>query len=325
MALLNILRAGDEVIAGAGLFGGTIDLFGDLAQFGITARFTDSITAESITPLINERTKAVFTELIGNPKLDVTDIRSVAEVCHSRGIPLFIDSTTATPYLIRPTEYGADIVIHSASKYINGGGNSIAGIIVDSGKFPWNAGKFPQFDEYRIFGKYAYIAKLRNGFWRNAGACLSPFNAYMCSVGLETLGLRMERICDNAKKLAEHLQTLGGITVNYPALESSPYHALVQLQLGGRGGGILTIRAGSREKAFLLINSLKCALIATNIGDVRTLVIHPASTIYLHSTEEQRENAGVYDDTIRVSVGIEDIGDLINDFENAVKRSRENG
>ena len=317
MALLNILQAGDEVIAGAGLFGGTIDLFGDLKQFGITAKFVDSVTAESIAPLINERTKAVFTELIGNPKLDVVDIKSVAEVCHANGIPLIIDSTTATPYLVHPFELGADIVVHSASKYINGGGNSIAGIIIDSGRFKWDgAGAF---DGYKIFGKFAYLAKLRSGFWRNAGACISPFNAYMCSVGLETLGLRMERICFNAKALAEHLQTLDGVTVNYPALESSPYCPLVKSQFGGRGGGILTIRAGSREKAFRLINSLKYALIATNIGDIRTLVIHPASTIYLHATEEQREKAGVYDDTIRVSVGIEDINDLKEDFENAIK------
>ena len=325
MALLNILHAGDEVIAGSGLFGGTIDLFGDLAQFGITAKFVDTVTAENVEPLINERTKAVFAELIGNPKLDVVDIRSVSEVCHANGIPLIIDSTTATPYLVRPFEYGADIVVHSASKYINGGGNSIAGIITDSGRFRWDSGKFPAFDGYKIFGKFAYLAKLRNGFWRNAGACISPFNAYMCSVGLETLGLRMERICDNAKALAEHIQTLDGVTVNYPALETSPYHDLVRSQFGGKGGGILTVRAGSKEKAFRLINSLKYALIATNIGDIRTLVIHPASTIYLHAADEQREKAGVYDDTVRVSVGIEDRDDLIKDFENAIRRSNENG
>ena len=318
MALMNILQAGDEVIAGTGLFGGTIDLFGDLSQFGITARYVDNMTADSITPLINERTKAVFAELIGNPKLDVVDIKNVAEVCHSSGIPLIIDSTTATPYLVRPFEHGADIVVHSASKYINGGGNSIAGIIIDSGKFRWDSAGYPQFADFRAFGKFAYLAKLRNGFWRNAGACISPFNAYMCSVGLETLGLRMDRICENAKALAEHLQTLDGITVNYPALESSPYHSLARSQLGGRGGGILTIRAGSKEKAFRLINSLKYALAATNIGDIRTLVIHPASTIYLHSDKERREKAGVYEDTIRVSVGIEDIDDLKNDFETAI-------
>ena len=324
-ALLNILQAGDELIAGAGLFGGTIDLFSDLAQFGITVKFVDSVTAENVAAMITERTKAVFAELIGNPKLDVVDIKSISDVCHSSGIPLVADSTTATPYLVHPFEYGADIVVHSASKYINGGGNSIAGIIIDSGNFKWDSGKFPAFGKYRAFGKFAYLSKLRNGLWRNAGVCISPFNAYMCSVGLETLGLRMERICSNAKALAGHLQTLDGITVNYPALESSPYFPLVQSQFGGMGGGILTIRAGSREKAFRLINSLKYALIATNIGDIRTLVIHPASTIYLHSDKARREQAGVYEDTIRVSVGIEDINDLITDFENAVKGENANG
>lgn len=316
MALLNILQTGDEVIAGAGLFGGTIDLFGDLAQFGVTAVFADTVTAESIEALITDKTKAVFAELIGNPKLDVVDIRSVSEVCHKHGIPLIIDSTTATPYLVHPFEYGADIVVHSTSKYINGGGNSISGIIIDSGKFRWEG--YSNFDSFRIFGKFAYLAKLRSGLWRNVGACVSPFNAYMNSVGIETLGLRMERICQNAKALAEFLETKDGVTVNYPALVSSPYHSLVQSQFGGRGGGILTIRAGSKEKAFRLINNLKYALIATNIGDLRTLVIHPASTIYLHSDERRREKAGVYDDTIRVSAGIEDINDLIADFDNAI-------
>ncbi|HBI51289.1 MAG TPA: acetyl-L-homoserine sulfhydrolase [Ruminococcaceae bacterium] len=325
MALLNILGAGDELIAGSGLFGGTIDLFGDLARFGITVRFVESVTADSVAPLINERTKAVFAELIGNPKLDVVDIKSVAEVCHANGIPLIIDSTTATPYLVRPIQHGADIVVHSASKYINGGGNSIAGVITDSGNFGWDSGKYPQFAEYRQFGRFAYLAKLRGGFWRNSGACLAPFNAFMCSVGLETLGLRMERICDNAYRLAEFLSEQEGVTVNYPALPSSPYRCLVQSQLGGKGGGILTLRAGSKERAFRLVNSLKYALNATNIGDIRTLVIHPASTIYLHSTEKQREKAGVFEDTIRVSVGIENIDDLREDFGNAVKRSKENG
>ncbi len=323
MGLLNVLRAGDEVIAGSGLFGGTIDLFGDLSQFGITTRFIDTVTADSVKSRINEHTRAVFAELIGNPKLDIVDIKSVAAVCHENGVPLFIDSTTATPYLIHPFEYGADIVIHSASKYINGGGNSIAGMIIDSGRFKWDTARYPAFAEYGKFGRFAYLAKLRGGIWRNVGACLSPFNAYMCSVGLETLGVRMERICDNAKKLAEYLRTLDGVTVNYPALEDSPYYPLVQSQLGGKGGAILTVRAGSRERAFALINALKYALIATNIGDVRTLVIHPASTIYLHATEQQRESAGVYDDTIRVSVGIEDIEDLTEDFGNAVKASQE--
>lgn len=321
MSLLNILEAGDEVIAGSALFGGTIDLFGDLEAFGIKTVFTDEVTAESVERLATEKTKAVFTELIGNPKLNVTDIKAVSEAAHKRGIPLIIDSTTATPYLINPFDFGADIVIHSSSKYINGSGNAISGVIIDSGSFKWDTKRYRGFEEYKKFGKFAYLAKLRNGIWRNVGACLAPMNAYLNSIGLETLGLRMDRLCSNAKKLAEFFEADGRVTVNYPALETNAYHELTEKQLKGMGGAIITIRAGSKEKAFKLINSLKYACIATNIGDVRTLVIHPASTIYTHSTTEQQVNAGVYDDTIRISVGIEDIDDLIADFRQAIDKT----
>ena len=321
MSLLNILESGDEIIAGSALFGGTIDLFGDLEAFGIKTVFTDEVTAESVEKLATDRTKAVFTELIGNPKLNVTDIKAVSEAAHKRGIPLIIDSTTATPYLINPFDFGADIVVHSSSKYINGSGNSISGVIIDSGNFKWDTKRYRGFEEYKKFGKFAYLAKLRNGIWRNVGACLAPMNAYLNSIGLETLGLRMERLCFNAKKLAEFFEEDGRVSVNYPALASNPYHELTEKQLKGMGGAIITIRAGSKEKAFKLINSLKYACIATNIGDVRTLVIHPASTIYTHSTPEQQENAGVYDDSIRISVGIEDIDDLIADFKQAIDKT----
>ena len=318
MSLLNILEAGDEIIAGSALFGGTIDLFGDLEAFGIRTVFADEVTAESIERLATDKTKAVFTELIGNPKLNVTDIKAVSEAAHKRGIPLIIDSTTATPYLVNPFDYGADIVVHSSSKYINGSGNAISGVIIDSGNFKWDTQRYKGFAEYKKFGKFAYLAKLRNGIWRNIGACLSPANAFLNSLGIETLGLRMERLCSNAKSLAEFFEQDGRVTVNYPALKSSPYYELTQKELDGKGGAIITIRAGSKEKAFKLINSLKYACIATNIGDVRTLVIHPASTIYTHSTEEQQRNAGVYEDSIRISVGIEDIEDLIEDFTQAI-------
>lgn len=320
MSLLNILSAGDEVIAGSGLFGGTIDLFGDLAAFGIKTHFVNNVCPEEIEPLINENTKAVFTELIGNPRLDIVDLKSVSELVHSRGVPFIVDSTTATPYLINPFDHGADIVVHSSSKYINGGGNSISGIIVDSGNFKWDPERYKGFEEYRKFGKLAYLAKLRNGIWRNMGCCLSPMNAFMNSVGLETLGLRMERLCKNALELAEFLESDTDVTVNYPALRSSPYYDLCQKQLGGKGGAILTIRAGSKERAFKLINNLKFATNATNIGDVRTLVIHPASTIYTHSSQQQKINAGVYEDTIRISIGIEDTEDLIADFKQAIEK-----
>lgn len=317
-ALLNILQSGDEVIAGSGLFGGTIDLFRDLEEFGVKTRYVIHVNAEDVEKNITEKTKAVFGELIGNPGLDVMDISRVAEVAHSHGIPLIVDATTATPYLMNPIEYGADIVIHSSSKYINGSGNSISGIIIDSGKFKWDEKKFPVFANYKKFGNIAFTARLRNDTWRNIGGCLSPMNAYMNVVGLETLALRMQRICDNALSLAKALEKVEEIKVNYPGLESSPYYSLVKKQFGGNGGGIVTIRAGSKEKAYSLMNSLKYALKATNIGDTKTLVIHPASTIYLHSTEEQKNNAGVFDDTIRISVGIEDANDLIEDFLNAV-------
>lgn len=319
MSLLNILGSGDEVIAGAGLFGGTIDLFGDLKAFGITTRFVEHVTVDEIAANITDRTKAVFAELIGNPGLEIVDLKAVSALCHEHGIPLIIDSTTATPYLIRPFEFGADIVVHSTSKYINGGGNSISGVIIDSGKFKWDFDRYKGLAEYKKLGALSYVAKLRSGIWRNFGACLAPMNAFMNSVGMETLGLRMERCCENALALAEFFQGCDGIEPNYPALESNPYYALCNEQLGGKGGAILTVRAGSKERAFKLINALKLATNATNIGDVRTLVIHPSSTIYAHGSEEQKRHAGVFEDTIRISVGIEDKEDLIADFKQAVE------
>lgn len=318
MSLLNILEAGDEIIAGSSLFGGTIDLFGDLLAFGIKTKFVNNVTAEEVEPLINDNTKAVFAELIGNPRLDVVDLKSVSELVHSKGVPFIVDSTTATPYLINPFDYGADIVVHSSSKYINGSGNSISGIIIDSGNFKWDTTRYKVLEEYKKYGKFAYIAKLRNGIWRNVGCCLAPMNAFLNSIGLETLGLRMERLCNNALRLSEYFETVDGIDVNYPALKSSKYYDLVHKQFGGKGGAILTIQTGSKESAFKLINNLKFAINATNIGDIRTLVIHPASTIYAHSTEQQKINAGVYEDTVRISVGIEDIEDLIDDFSQAL-------
>ena len=318
-ALLNILQSGDEVIASSGLFGGTVDLFRDLEEYGLTTKFVTRMTADKIERHITDKTKVIYGELIGNPGLDVMDISSVAALAHANGIPLIVDATTATPYLIRSIEYGADIVIHSSSKYINGSGNSISGIIIDSGKFKWDLQKYPVFAGYKKFGSLAFTARLKNDTWRNIGGCLSPMNAYLNLIGIETLALRMERICGNALALAKALEKLDGVKVKYPGLESDPGYPLVQKQFGGRGGGIVTLRADSKEKAYTLMNSLKYALNATNIGDTKTLVIHPASTIYLHSTEEQRINAGVYDDTIRVSVGIEDAKDLIEDFTEAVK------
>lgn len=323
MSLLNILSSGDEIITGSGLFGGTIDLFDDLKAFGITTRFVKRVCVEEIEPLITEKTKAIFAELIGNPALDIVDIESVAELAHTHNLPLIIDSTTATPCLIHPIDHGADIVVHSTSKYINGGGNAISGIIVDSGNFKWDEKRYESFGKYKKYGKFAYLAKLRNGVWRNMGCCLAPMNAFLNTIGLETMGLRMERLCSNALHLAEYLDSFEGIEVNYPLLQKSPYRSLAEKLFDGRAGAILTIRTGSKESAFKLLNNLKIPLIATNIGDVRTLVIHPASTIYAHSSEEQKINAGVYSDTIRISIGIEDIEDLKEDFKQAINKLRE--
>lgn len=319
MALLNILREGDEVIAGSGLFGGTIDLFDDLRAFGITTKFVRHITAEAVAPLVTDRTKAIFGEVIGNPALDIIDLKAVSAFAHENGIPLIVDSTTATPYLLRAIDFGADIVVHSSSKYINGGGNSISGIIIDSGNFRFDPARYEGFEKYRMFGSFAYIAKLRNGIWRNMGGCLAPMNAYLNVIGMETLGLRMERICHNAGELAKAVNALDGVSANYPALPGNPYEDLAKSQLRGKGGGILTIAAGSKERAYRLMDGLHYALNATNIGDMRTLVIHPASTIYIHSTAQQKADAGVTDDMIRVSVGIEDTDDLIEDFTDAIK------
>lgn len=318
-ALLNILKSSDEIIVPTGLYGGTLDLFRDLEPFGIKAVFVDDFTAENIEPYVNKNTMAIFAELIGNPKLNVVDVRELANLAHKFDIPLIIDSTTATPVLVKPIKLGADIVIHSSSKYINSNGSAISGVIIDSGNFKWNNGKFDVMGDYLKFGKGAFTARLRNSVWRDIGACLAPMNAYLNINGIETLGIRMERICQNAQLLAEHFKTLRYVKeVNYPGLKDSPYYSLINKQFNhGYAGGILTIRVESKEKAFTIINNLKYALNVSNIGDTKTLVVHPASTIFAHSSEEEKAAAGVYDDLIRISVGIEDIEDIIADFENA--------
>ncbi len=312
--LLAITVPGDEIIAASGLYGGTIDLFGDLEKLGIHTRFVQSMEPDELEPLITCRTRCIFGEVVANPSLRVMDIAAVAETAHAHGVPLIVDSTTATPYLVNPIALGADIVIHSASKYISGSGDAISGIIVDGGKFPWDFGRFAALRGFERYGKLAFITRLRTDLHENLGGCLAPMNAFLAVLGLETLGLRMERICHNAAALARALAE-AGIEACHPTL-SAP--ELCRRQLRGLGGGILTFRAGSREKALSVLNRLEYAAIASNIGDVRTLVIYPASTIFRKNTEEQRRAAGVYDDTVRVSVGIEDTDDLIGDFLRAL-------
>lgn len=320
-ALLAVCESGDEIIAGTGLYGGTIDLLRDLEKLKIHTVFVNELTAESIRKNASDKTRVVFGELISNPSLTVLDIPEASKAAHEAGIPLFVDSTTATPYIAKPVSLGADVVIHSTSKYLNGGGNSIGGVVVDGGRFSWDFEKHTALSGFSKYGKMALSVRLRTDIWENIGGCMAPANAFLNYIGLDTLGIRMERICDNADRLAHALNELPEIEVNYLTLDSHPYHGFVESELGGRGGGILNFRAGSKTRAFNIINSLKYAMIASNIGDLRTLVIHPASTLYIHSGREEMEAAGVYEDTVRVSVGIEDAEDLIRDFTEAVEGS----
>lgn len=319
-ALMNVLCSGDEIVAAAGLYGGTVELFEDLEAFGITTRYVKENTPTDYELLITDKTRIIFAETIGNPKLDVTDIAAVAEMAHRHNLPFIVDNTVATPYLIKPLALGADVVVNSSSKYMNGNSDAISGILTDGGKFKWDEERYPGMKPYKKFGPMGYIAKLRNGLFRNTGACLSPQNAFLNNLGLETLGLRMERQCANALELAEFLDSLdAGIIVNYPGLSDNPYHELAKRQLDGGFGAIVTVRAGSKDRAFRIINALKIPFILSNIGDTKTLVIHPASTIAVHLSEEEQIQSGVYDDLIRISVGIEDIEDLKQDFKNAIE------
>lgn len=318
-ALLNIVNAGQEIIAGTSLYGGSIDVFHDFEAFGIKTVFVDVSDEQAVEAAVTDRTRVIFAETVGNPKLDVVDIKKLADIAHRHGLPLVMDNTVATAYLVQPLALGADIVVNSTSKYINGSSNSISGVLTDSGRFKWDRERYPGMAEYAKFGKFAYTAKLRNGLFRNTGACMAPQTAFYNLIGMETLGIRMERICENAMALARFLEQAPGITVNYPGLESSSWHGIATRQLTRGFGGILTIRVGSKERAFALMNALSIPKIVSNIGDTKTLIIHPESTLNAHSTEEEKTDAGVYDDLIRISVGIEDIEDLMEDFTHALQ------
>lgn len=318
-ALLNIVRTGEEIVASTSLYGGSIDVFHDFEAFGIQTKFVDIADDKAVEAAITDKTRVIFAETIGNPKLDVVDIAHLAELAHAHGLPLVMDNTVATAYLVRPIELGADVVVNSTSKYINGNSNAISGVITDSGKFKWDKTKYPGMAEYAKFGPFAYTAKLRNGLFRNTGACMAPQTAFYNLIGMETLGLRMERACDNAKKLAGFLDSYEDIMVNYPGIPSSPWHEVADRILERGYGAILTIRVGSKERAFQMMNRLKIPKIVSNIGDTKTLIIHPESTLNAHSTEQEKEAAGVFDDLIRISVGIEDVEDLIEDFRSAME------
>lgn len=312
------LRAGDEVIASSTMYGGSVEFLEDLTQLGIVVHFVKHARVGEIEPLINEHTRVIYGEVIGNPSLDVMDVKAVAQLAHENGLPLVVDSTTATPYLISPISLGADIVIHSTSKYINGSSNSIGGILIDAQSFDWDTDRYPGLKRFAGFGSQAFIRRLRSDILENMGGCLSPFNAYLNVLGMETMGLRMQRICENADILAHRLAQEEGLLVNYLTLPENPCYELAARQFRGLGGSILTFRAGSREKAYSILDHLKYVSIVSNIGDVRTLAVYPSATIFANGTPQQKEAAGIYEDSIRVSVGIEDAQDLVEDFIQAI-------
>lgn len=332
MALLTIAGNGDNIVASNSLYGGTYTLF-DLTfpkKFGIKVKFVDP-EPSLIRQAIDENTKAVFAETIGNPKLNVLDVSAIAEVAHEAGIPLVIDNTFATPFLCRPFEHGADLIIHSATKWIGGHGTSIGGLVVDSGNFNWGNGKFPELTEddpsYRgglnyskEFGQLAYIVKLKSRFTRDLGPCMSPFNAFLFLQGLETLALRMERHCENAAAVANFLANIPQVSkVIYPGLPDHPTYAQAKKYLEHGFGGMVGfyIKGGlAAGKSF--IERLRLFSHVANVGDAKSLAIHPASTTHSQLTPEQQMAAGVSEDFIRLSIGIENIEDIIADLEQAL-------
>lgn len=336
-AILNIAGAGDEIVSATSLYGGTYNLFSiSLAKLGITVRFVDPTDPENFRAAINERTKAVYAETIGNPKGDVIDIEAVAAIAHENGIPFIVDNTFPSPYLCRPIEHGADIVVHSATKFIGGHGTSIGGIIVDGGKFDWKAsGKFPGLTEpdpsYNgvvytdAVGPVAYIIKARVQLLRDMGAAISPFNSFLLLQGLETLHLRMERHSSNAQKVAEFLEAHEAVEwVNYPGLASHPTYELAQKYLPKGKGAIMTFGIeGGIEAGKKVINSVELFSHLANVGDSKSLIIHPASTTHLQLSEEQQTSAGVSPGMIRLSIGTEGIEDILADISQAIAASQQ--
>ncbi|HEY9180808.1 MAG TPA: O-acetylhomoserine aminocarboxypropyltransferase/cysteine synthase family protein, partial [Candidatus Baltobacteraceae bacterium] len=334
-ALLNVAKAGDNIVASNSLYGGTYNAFAHtLPRFGINVTLVDFGDLENVRRAIKPNTKAVFAETIGNPKIDVLDIEAVAEVTHQHGVPLIVDNTLATPYLVRPISHGADVVVHSATKFIGGHGTAIGGVIVDGGTFDWAAsGRFADFTdpdpsyhgiEYtKAFGNLAYIIKARVQLLRDVGAALSPFNSWLLLQGLETLGLRVERHNENAQAIAEYLEQHPKVeSVSYPGLASHSANARARRYFGGKGGAILTFRLkAGQEAAKRFIDSLQLFSILANVGDAKSLVIHPATTTHQQLTDEERRANGVDGSTIRFSVGIEDKRDIIADIEQALSSS----
>ena len=332
-AIQTIAESGDNIVSASTLYGGTYNLFAHtFPQLGIEVRFADYREPGAFEPLIDGRTKAIFCESIGNPLGNVTDFARLAEIAHRHGVPLIVDNTVPSPYLCRPFEHGADIVVHSLTKYCGGHGNSIGGAIVDSGRFPWaeHKARFRRLNEPDVsyhgvvyteaLGPAAYIGRARVVPLRNMGAALSPMNAFLILQGIETLPLRMDRICHNAKRIATHLKAHPKVGwVNYAGLPEHPDHALVERYLGGRASGIVSFGiAGGRDAGARFQDALKLFTRLVNIGDARSLACHPASTTHRQLGPEELARAGVSADMVRLSVGIEHIDDLIEDIDQAL-------
>lgn len=338
LAILTILKAGDEMVSANSLYGGTYNLFRHtLPKMGITVRFVDPIDPNNFRKALTPKTRLIYAEMVGNPKLDTLDVEAVAAIAHEAGIPLMVDNTMPTPALIQPIRWGADIVVHSATKFIGGHGTSIGGIIIDSGKFNWGNGNFPDFtspdpsyhglvlwDLPEPLRSMSFILKARLQMMRDLGACMSPFNAFLFLQGLETLHLRMERHSDNAMKVARFLEEHPCVSwVSYPGLPSHPTHETAKkYHKGGRYGAIIGFGIkGGYEAGKQFINELKLFSLLANIGDAKSLVIHPASTTHQQLTPEEQLETGVTPDFIRLSIGIEDVEDIIADLDQALRKA----
>ena len=332
-AVMTIAEAGDNIVTSSALYGGTYNLFAHtFPQYGIEVRFADYRDPGAWEKLIDDKTKAVFCESVGNPLGNVVDFGALARIAHARGVPVIVDNTVPTPYLCRPFEHGADIVVHSLTKYLGGHGNSIGGIIVDSGNFPWaeHKKKFRRLNEPDVsyhgvvyteaLGAAAYIGRARVVPLRNMGAAISPFNSFLILQGIETLAVRMDRICDNALKVAQHLRGHAKVGwVRYAGLADHADRALVDQYMGGRASGILSfgIKSG-KDGGARFIDALKLVTRLVNIGDAKSLACHPATTTHRQLSPKELESAGVSEDMVRLSIGIEHVDDIIADLEQAL-------
>lgn len=319
--LYALVRPGDEIVSSMSLFGGTLQLFREIFDtFGVTVTYIDPIDSNAFEKAVTPRTSMIFLETIGNPKLDVANFCEIAEIAKRNNIPLIVDSSLTTPYLFEAKRFGINVVIHSTSKYISGSGHTIGGVLVDLGNYDWTRARSALVRESaKKAGDFGFLARCRRQVLQNTGSCLSPFNAYLQCLGLETLALRMEKHCINALTLAQFLVKHPRIqSVCYPGLPTHANFEIAQSQFGGKFGGLLTIRLGTLERCFGFIRRLKIAKNLANLGDAKTVVIHPASTIYCTCSVEEQLAAGVYPDLIRVSVGIESIHDIIGDFDQAL-------